>query len=584
MTLPFFNMTSIQKRGLTNLIIPFFRRYKKRILWGILALLLVDGLQLAVPKFIETAVDHMAIEGASASALNTYAAWILLCAFFIVISRFFWRTAILGFSRLVERGVRNRLFDHVLSLDAAYFQRSPPGRIMALATNDLTSVQMACGIGLVACLDAVVMSIAALGFMAYINPSLTAIAILPMPALAVLSKSLSKRLHQRFARVQEQFARLSEFARNSISSIKLIKAYTQEKVFDARFTAMGDRYIKENIALARVQSTLFPASTLAGNLSLLLVLLFGGRLAINGVISGGEFVAFISYIYLLTWPIMAIGWVLTIFQRGMTSMGRLQEVMEEKPVLVETGSPIKVKVLSGPIRCRNLTFSYPNQDRLILDDFTCQFRVGKTTGITGPSGSGKTTLCRVLTRNYPVDRDMVFFGDLDVNDLEISKVRQAIAYVAQDTILFSDTIAANIGFGRPDADQDEIEEIARACFLHEEIMQMPEGYHTRLGEKGVTISGGQRQRLALARALILDRPYVIIDDGLSAVDFKTEKRIMEAVSPWLKKKTCIMISHRWAPLELADQIIVMEEGRVSGIGTHEELGRDNRYYRKMLTS
>lgn len=582
MSLVFFKTTEVQKKGMVNLILPFFKRYRRRILFGVFALLLVDGLQLIIPKFIEKAVDHMKTGLTGGTELSTYGIWILALALAIVICRYLWRTAILGFSRLIERGIRNRIFDHVLSLDAAFFQRSPPGRIMALATNDLTSVQMACGIGLVACLDAVVMTCAALAFMAYINPGLTLIAVLPMPALAILSRILSRRLHHRFARVQEQFARLSEFSRNSIFSIKLIKAYTQERVFEDRFTFLGEQYIKENLGLARVQSTLFPASTLAGNLSLLLILLFGGRLTIHGVISSGEFVAFISYIYLLTWPIMATGWVLTLFQRGITSLGRLQELMEERPVLTDTDNPKPIKELRGSIRCEKLSFSYPNQNRLILDGFSCRFPAGKITGITGPSGSGKTTLCRVLTRNYPVERDMLFFAGIEVNDLEIAKIRKAIAYVPQDTVLFSDTIAANISFGRPDAGQEEVEKIARACFIHEEILQMPEGYQTRLGEQGVTISGGQRQRLALARALILDRPFIIIDDSLSAVDFETERRIMEAVVPWLVGKTCILISHRWAPLEMADRIIVMEVGRVTGMGTHQELSRENKYYRKML--
>ncbi|MFP3982586.1 MAG: ABC transporter ATP-binding protein [Desulfurivibrionaceae bacterium] len=584
MSLFFLKTSNLQKRGLSNLVLPFFKRYRWRVLFGITALLFVDGLQLIIPKFIEKAVDLMETGGTSQADLNSYAFWIMSCAFFIMVSRYLWRTSILGFSRLIERGIRNRFFNHILSLDAAFFQRSPPGRIMALATNDLTAVQMATGMGLVASLDAVVMTCAALAFMANISPVLTVIAILPMPALAILSRILSRRLHHRFARVQEQFARLSEFARNSIGSIKLIKAYTQEPFFADRFTLLGKQYVRENLGLARVQATLFPASTLAGNLSLLLILLFGGRLTINGVISSGEFVAFISYIYLLTWPIMAIGWVLTLFQRGITSLGRLQETMEEKPVLIETADPLEVKNLKGTIYCQELSFSYPNHTRLVLNRFSCRINAEKITGITGPSGSGKTTLCRLLTRSYPVAREMLYFSGIDVNDLKISTVREAVSYVSQDTILFSDTIAANIGFGSPDSSQEEIEEVAAACFLHEEILQMADGYQTRLGEKGVTISGGQRQRLALARALILDRPFIIIDDGLSAVDFKTEQRIMEAITPWLRGKTCILISHRLAPLELAHQIIIMQEGRVSGKGTHQELAKTNSYYQKMLSS
>lgn len=560
------------------LVKPFFKKYAFRILTGFVALLCVDFLQLIIPRFIKGAVDQLHAATATTHSLLAAAGYILVFAVGIGICRFFWRYLILGFSRLLERDLRDRLLDHLLSMDKAFFQKNPPGQLMALATNDLAAVQLAAGMGLVACLDAVVMTAASLCFMAYINPSLTLIAVLPMPFLVIITKLLSARLHSRFIKVQEQFSRLTEYSRSAIGTIRLLKAYNQEVSHAARFNRMGREYVRDNLHLATVQGTLFPVSTLVANMSLLLVMYFGGQLVIQQVITVGDFVAFISYLFMLTWPMMAIGWVANLFQRGVTSLSRLQDIFGRRPFhagQATSGAPAHPR---GRITIRNLSFTYPGQREPALRDLNLDIPAGQVLGIMGRTGSGKTTLCHLLVRLYPVADGTLFFDEEDVNRLALEGVRGCIAYVPQDVVLFSDTVAANIALGNPDVSQDRIEEVAKLCAIHEEVMRLPDGYQTRIGEKGVKLSGGQRQRITLARALLLDRPVLIIDDGLSAVDAETETAITAGIRSRLHGKTCIIVSHRVAPLSHAHQVMILEEGRCVAQGGHAELLVSNKFY------
>jgi ATP-binding cassette subfamily B protein len=306
-----------------RLLQPFFRRYRLRLVVGFLSLMAVNGLQLAIPRVIKHAVDGLQGKGVTAAVLFRYSVIIVLLALGIALFRFGWRIMVLGFSRLLEKDLRNWLFTHLLSLDRIFFQRGTTGEIMALATNDLAALQLAGGMGLVAFADALILTLAALAFMLYIHPGLTLIAMAPMPILALLARFLSGRLHRYFKKVQEQFSRLTEFSRTSINSIRMIKAYTLEKSQAARFDAMGREYVQDNLRLARVHGTLFPVSGLVANTSMLLVLVFGGTLTIRGSITIGDFVAFISYLFMLTWPMMALGWVTNLFQRGVTSLQRI---------------------------------------------------------------------------------------------------------------------------------------------------------------------------------------------------------------------------------------------------------------------
>ncbi|MGA2400934.1 MAG: ABC transporter ATP-binding protein [Syntrophobacteraceae bacterium] len=563
-----------------RLLKPYFRRHLLRLAGGFVALALVDLLQLFIPRIVKYAVDSLQQGVATPLGLFEYGLYIALIALAIAGFRFVWRQLILGFSRIVEIDLRNRMFSHLLTLDKFFFQKTTTGEAMALATNDLSSVQLATGMGVVAFVDAVFMGLAAFCFMLYIHPLLTIIALAPMPILAFLTRTLSSRLHGRFKKVQEQFSLLTEFVRSTLSSIRLVKAYNQEELQTLRFAQLGETYVRNNLKLASVYGTLFPVSGFIGNFSMLLVLVFGGKLTISGTITAGDFVAFISYLFIMTWPMMAMGWVADLFQRGVTSLSRIDALLSEKPSLAEhVDAPGRTwNSLSGEIRVKNLSFRYPGQVEPALRGIDLHVPWGMLLGVVGRTGAGKTTLLNLLARLFPVPDGTIFFDGFDLNSISINSVRSAIAYVPQDVVLFSDTIAFNIAFGKPEASAGEIEKVARAAAIHDEIAAMPQGYETKIGERGVKLSGGQRQRIAIARALLLDRPIIMIDDGLSAVDMETEHAIIRSIASYLEGRTCIVVSHRIAPLADANEIVVMENGRVADRGPHEELLVRNAFY------
>jgi ATP-binding cassette, subfamily B, multidrug efflux pump len=561
-----------------RLVVPYFRQHAGRLSAGFAALILVDLLQLYIPRVIKWAVDGLQHGEATPLSLAENGLTIIAIALAIAVLRYVWRYFILGFSRILETGLRNRLFAHVLTLDKPFFQKTTTGEIMALATNDLSAVQLASGMGVVAFADAVFMGVAAFAFMLYIHPFLTVIAVAPMPLLAVLTRVLSSRLHHRFKKVQEQFSMLTEFVRSTVTSIRLVKAYNQEEAQAGRFNRMGEAYVRDNLRVAAIYGTLFPISGFIGSASMLLVLVFGGRLTISGAITAGDFVAFINYLFLMTWPMMAMGWVADLSQRGVTSLSRIEELLNEKPHLQDPPGLAPVAVERGEIRLRDLSFQYPGQSGPGLCALSLDVPDGAFLGIVGRTGSGKTTLCHLLARLYPVEDGTLFFGGRDVNAIPIDEVRRAIAYVPQDVVLFSETIAFNISLGRPDASEREVEEAAKAASIHDEIVAMKDGYHTRIGERGVKLSGGQRQRISIARALLLNRPIIIIDDGLSAVDMETEHAILRSIASYLKGRTCIVVSHRVAPLADAQEIVVLENGRIVARGPHERLLEQSSFY------
>ena len=445
---------------------------------------------------------------------------------------------------------------------------------MAHGTNDLSAVQMACGMGLVAAIDAIVMSIAAIAFMYHIHPGLTLLALLPMPILALATRFLSGRLHHRFDRVQEQFSTMTEFARSSIASIRLLKAYTLEKSQTKRFAKLGQDYVQSSIRVAIIQGLLFPIATLVGSSAMLLVLYFGGQLVMKEVISMGDFVAFVTYLYMLIWPMMAVGWVANLSQRGITSLRRIYLLLSRKSQLPH--GKFEQQPNSTTFRFHNFSFTYPESERKILDSITLEIPPG-ILGITGPTGCGKTSLCQVLARIYPVSHKSLFIGNRDVNDITPESLQALISYVSQEALLFSSSVRDNIAFGRPDAELELIEKAAKAAAIHDEILALPKGYDSMIGEKGVTLSGGQRGRIALARALLCDRPVLIIDDGLAAVDTGTEQEIIANIRPWLRGKTVLWVSQRIKQLAQTDKVLVLDQGAISGLGPYDELVEQNSF-------
>ncbi len=554
----------------------YFSRYFLRLFWGILAVISVDFCQLWIPRLIKKAVDELAGSAPERSVLLFCGLSIFGLAVLIALLRFIWRRLILGFSRLLEMKLRNKLFSHILTLDRAFFQQKTTGELMALATNDLQAVQMACGMGIVAAIDAMVMGTAALACMFYIQPTLAATALLPMPVLIVGARILTRKLHRLFTTVQEEFSQLTEFSRSTLATIRLVKAYNQEQYHAGKFAELGQSYVRHNFRLSFINGALFPLSGLVANTSMFLILLVGGRQVVNQEISIGDFVAFTAYLYMLTWPMMALGWVVNLFQRGRSSLKRINHILDAAPVpaiSLKGIIPAKVK----EIRLNNLSFSYPGNDRLIIKKVNLTIKTG-IMGITGKTGSGKSTLCHLLAHLYPLEKQMIYWNGQDINELDSAAVKSQIAYIEQDGRLFSDTVRNNIAMGRPEAEYREIVRVAGLAAIHDEIMEMKQGYDTVIGEKGILLSGGQRQRILLARALLPGRPLLIIDDALSAVDGETEQRIITSLSAYSHYRICIIVSHRIAPLGLADKIIILDDGVVVAAGSHAELKRDNEFY------
>ncbi|MDD2462414.1 MAG: ABC transporter transmembrane domain-containing protein [Desulfobulbus sp.] len=561
---------TVPVRTLLHIIGPIFRRHWLRLLGGFIALVVVDFLQLIIPRFVKTAVDSLSAQSATSGFLLRLSLSICLVAVLVAVLRFSWRYLIIGFSRILEKKLRDRFFDHILGMDQPFFERWTIGDLMAHASNDLTTVQMACGMGLVAAVDALVMSSAALGFMMVISVKLTLIALLPMPVLIVCTRILSGRLHHRFNLVQEQFSLLTEFARATLVSVRLIKAYTLERFQEGRFRSLGEDYVRSNLKVAAIQGLLFPIATLVGNVGMLLLLYYGGTMVISEQITIGSFVAFVSYLYMLIWPMMAVGWVANLFQRGITSLRRIHRVLDQQPVVVVGPTQPVAHRDQYTYECRNLNFSYEGATHKALEAINLEIGPGLV-GMAGRTGSGKSTLCKLLLRMYPVADDMLFFQGMDVNSLAQADIRQHIAYVGQEPVVFADTIAANIAFGRPGASMAEIEAAAKAAAIDGDIENFAEGYQAVIGERGVKLSGGQRQRLALARALLCDRPLLIIDDALSAIDVETEQQVLRGILSQLSGKSVLLISHRVNVLRHADRIVLLDEGRIIDQGQHEDL-------------
>jgi ATP-binding cassette subfamily B protein len=567
---------------LRELLLPTYRSHRLRLAAGFSALILVDLFQLTIPRIIKHAVDGLETMTITTSGLLQLGGLVLLIASLVVVLRFAWRYLIIGFSRFLERAIRNRIFSHILKMDMPFFEKHSTGDLMAHSSNDLAAVQMACGMGMVAAIDALVMSLAAIGFMVAIHPGLTLLALLPMPLLAVSTRILSGKLHKRFSTVQEQFSALTEFSRSTLISVGLIKAYTMENFQTERFDGLGKKFVRSNLRVAAIQGLISPLATLVGSIGMLMVLFFGGRLVITNAITLGDFVAFITYLYMLIWPMMAIGWVANLVQRGLTSLGRIYDLVNSRSVLPDPVLPSEPEMFTKPgFELNNLSFSYSSQSSPVLNKLTLSLGPG-IHGITGRTGSGKSTLCKLLTRLYPLEGGTLFFGGADVNQLPLQFIRSHIGYVGQEPVLFSDTIAANIALGRADASREEIIQAAVNAAIHEDILELKDGYDTMTGERGVKLSGGQRQRLALARALLCDRPVLIIDDGLSAVDVATEHEVFAGLRRHFEGKTVLIVSNRIKLLSMTDHIIILADGSIESEGSHERLLEENLLYQSMF--
>ena len=542
-----------------------------RILIGLFALLVVDVLQLFIPRVVKYAIDDLTSGVIFPSQLLFYGIQVLILALGIGGFRYVWRYLLLGAARRVERALRDRLLQHLQTLSFSYFSRTKVGDLMAHATNDIEAVRMSIAMGIVFLVDTIILGILTTFFMIYIHPLLTLYAILPMPLITVITLFFSKVIHQRFEVLQKTFASLTERVRESIAGIRVVKAYVQEETEKEKLSRLSQDYIQKNIGVIKAWGMFFPLMLFFSNLSMAIVLYLGGKLTIFQSISTGDFVAFMSYLGMLAWPMMALGWSINVIQRGTASMERLNRIYEEVPEISDSPEAILSGSLKGRIEMRGLTFSPGNGGNPLLRDIRLTVHEGEKIVIVGRTGAGKTVLCDLLVRILESSEGSIFYDGTEIHSIPLKVLRRDIGYVPQDTLLFSDTIWENILFGRFDATEEEIKEAARIAQIYDEVMEFPEGMDTVIGEKGITLSGGQRQRVAIARAILMNAPIFILDDALSSVDIQTEERILEGMERFLQGKTRILITHRIAPLRRADRIIVLDEGKIVEMGDHPTL-------------
>ncbi len=551
-----------------DLIKKYYFRSWRRVLIGLIALVAVDAFQIFIPWFIKEAVDILTEDPTRQKEIITIGVYILGLALGIGGARFVWRYCIIGLSRKIEENLRNRFYRHLQSLSYSYFDHTSVGDLMAHGTNDLEAVRMMCGIGLVAGLDAIFLLAASLTMMFSLNSTLTFYVLIPMPIVTFAFLKLGPKLHKRFRGVQAGFSRISEKAQETFAGIKVIKSFVQEDAESENFRELNRDYIDINMKLVRVWGLLHPLIwTIAGSCSVI-ILFFGGNRVIDMQLSMGDFVAFNSYLGILIWPMIAVGWVTNLYQRGKASLNRLVEIFEVKPGIQNLPGAMAKRV-EGEIEFKDLTFSY-NGEQPVLKNINLKIPAKSSLAIMGPTGSSKTALVNLIPRLYDPPPGTVLIDGIDNRKYMLNSLRAQIGFVHQQTFLFSDTILENIRFGLK-VSEKKVQDAADAAQLNKEVDQFPRGFETMVGEKGVTLSGGQKQRVSIARALIQDTPVYVFDDAFSAVDSETEDFIMKSLKKQLSDKTVILISHRISIAQRADNIIFMENGEIAEQGTHEEL-------------
>ena len=564
-----------------NIIIGFMKDHKFSYIIGILFMLLSSYIQTLFPKVLGNTVDVLKTNGFKPNAVYVNIAYILLIAVGTFGCTYAWRNLVIGKGRSLECFLREKLFDQFQRLSPEFYSNRKTGDLIAYAINDINAVRQTFGPAAALAINGIVVCVISIYEMAQtINWQFTLLALFPIPLIAFVMFYIGRIVKRRFRKVQKTFAAISDRVNENITGIRVIKAYVQEDKEVERFQKLNDQMVEANLSMVRVSAYLAPAIELCFTISFAFNLIWGGNMVLKGSISLGDFVAFNGYLTIILAPVISIGQVITIFQRGMASLGRLNEIFNVKPKVKEGGSLARFPEQYS-ININALSFAYPEAEKEALSDISLEIPQGHTLGIIGKTGSGKSTLVNLLLKMYNVDRGKIVIGGNDLNDFRLEALRSGFGFVPQDNFLFSASISENIRFFKDSYSSDEVERAAQDSCVHQNIMELPNGFETILGERGVNISGGQKQRVSIARALIKDPEVLVLDDALSAVDTVTEAEILHNLRKVRKNKTTLIIASRISAVMEADEIIVLDQGRISERGTHAELLEKGGLYREI---